>query len=255
MSGEAGPELTPVWRRVLARLARGEGDVAIAAALGLGPRTVSRHLAAIYRALRLGPGSNRRAAAVGWYLATAAGGVPARDAGPGHGEPAWAENTPALTPVRRAILAALANGVSNAAIAAQLGLTEDAVRYHLRAIYRALPLAAMATNKRTAAAVWYRRRGVPGGEGRAAPGAALTPLQWRILALLAAGHNTPGIAAAIRLSRGAVANHLVAIYALLPLGSAANRRVAAVAWYLREGHRLDPGRAAGTAPLGSTPDR
>jgi DNA-binding NarL/FixJ family response regulator len=153
-----------------------------------------------------------------------------------------------LTPLRRAILAALATGATDVAIAARLGLTAPALRAHLRALYRALPLGA-ATNKRTAAAVWYRRAlaGAPcASAGPPVPVGgrpALTPTQWRLLALLAAGHDTVAIAACIGLSESAVRHHLKGAYAALPLGNATNRRVAAAVWYRREGHRYHAERA------------
>ena len=61
--------LTPAQWLVLARVAAGDGDAAIALALGIRSSTVATHLKAIYQ--RLPPvagGRGKRAAAVTWYL-------------------------------------------------------------------------------------------------------------------------------------------------------------------------------------------
>ena len=64
----------------------------------------------------------------------------------------------------------------------------------------------------------------------------LTPPQWQLLAQLARGANDNEIAAALGLTRTQVGYHLRALYRLLPLGDATNRRAAAAVWYLRAGH-------------------
>jgi DNA-binding NarL/FixJ family response regulator len=62
------PKLTPMQGLVLARLAQGQTDNQIAAALGLTPRTVRGHVASIYQALHLGDAGNQRVAAAIWYF-------------------------------------------------------------------------------------------------------------------------------------------------------------------------------------------
>jgi DNA-binding NarL/FixJ family response regulator len=155
---------------------------------------------------------------------------------------------PHLTPRQWRILELLARGRSAAEIARALGVTVATVRRQLAAIYRALPLVGV-TDKRVAAAAWYRRHGAVAGAPPAAPERAvleelraasrlcLTPLQWRILARLAAGEKSAHIGAQLGLAVGTIHNELSTRYAALPLGGAANQRVAAVLWYLREGQR------------------
>jgi len=65
---------------------------------------------------------------------------------------------PALTPTRWAVLALVARGASNDEIAAALGLTITAVKNHLSAIYRRLPLSSSG-NRRVLAVLWYLREG------------------------------------------------------------------------------------------------
>ncbi len=67
MSGER-LHLTSVQWLILERLALGETDREIAAALWLTPRTLSRHLTTLYRGLPLGAATNRRTAAALWYF-------------------------------------------------------------------------------------------------------------------------------------------------------------------------------------------
>ncbi len=68
MPESARPRLTPTQWLVMERLAAGEGNAAIGAALGIRPGTVAGHIRAIYQ--RLPPVSGRRSkrvAAIGWY--------------------------------------------------------------------------------------------------------------------------------------------------------------------------------------------
>jgi DNA-binding NarL/FixJ family response regulator len=67
MHGRPRPRLRPSEWRVLARLARGETNAEIAAALGITTATVSAHVSSIFRALAIGGAGNRRAAAGRWY--------------------------------------------------------------------------------------------------------------------------------------------------------------------------------------------
>jgi DNA-binding NarL/FixJ family response regulator len=53
---------------VLERLARGEGNKAIAQALGLTPMAVEAHVSAIYRRVPFATGRSKRRAASAWYL-------------------------------------------------------------------------------------------------------------------------------------------------------------------------------------------
>ena len=159
---------------------------------------------------------------------------------------------PVLSPVQWLVLEHLVRGESSVQIAGALGIARGTVKAHINAIYRRLPLS-REVNKRAAAAAWYRQHGPPAGalpavstppvsgEPWAGVRPNLTPLQWRILAQLAAGSDVRAIAAGAGLTANAVQHHLKVIYARLPLGDAANRRVAAVAWYLREGCRYHGG--------------
>ncbi len=61
------PRLTPLEWRILARLAQREKTVAIAAALGLAPKTVTNRLTIIYRQLGLADVAAKREAAARWY--------------------------------------------------------------------------------------------------------------------------------------------------------------------------------------------
>jgi DNA-binding NarL/FixJ family response regulator len=47
------PELTPREREILERIARGQNNTAIAAQLGLAPKTVGNHVSAIFAKLRV----------------------------------------------------------------------------------------------------------------------------------------------------------------------------------------------------------
>ena len=47
------PELTPREREILDRIARGQSNGAIAAELGLSPKTVGNHVSAIFAKLRV----------------------------------------------------------------------------------------------------------------------------------------------------------------------------------------------------------
>jgi DNA-binding NarL/FixJ family response regulator len=62
------PLLTPAQWLVLERLAAGEGNAAISAALGIRPSTVESHTKAIYQRLPYVSMGNKRAAAATWYL-------------------------------------------------------------------------------------------------------------------------------------------------------------------------------------------
>ena len=64
------PNLSPAHWRVLERLAHGESDRQIAAALGLPLRTVTDQVAVLYARLPLGTAGNRRVAAAVWYTRT-----------------------------------------------------------------------------------------------------------------------------------------------------------------------------------------
>ncbi|HEY8601380.1 MAG TPA: LuxR C-terminal-related transcriptional regulator [Thermomicrobiales bacterium] len=64
------PHLSPAHWRVLERLARGESDQQIAAALGLPLRTVTDRVGVLYARLPLEGAANRRVAAAVWYVRT-----------------------------------------------------------------------------------------------------------------------------------------------------------------------------------------
>jgi DNA-binding NarL/FixJ family response regulator len=165
-----------------------------------------------------------------------------------------------LTPAQWRVLERLARGESNEAIARALRIGPGTVRYHLTAIDRRLPLDG-AADKRVAAVAWYQRTRqeqqdgrradtriaadapAPGGAMGGAIGPGLTALEWRLLALVAEGHNDAAIARALLLSRLAVAHRLRVIYARLPLGNVAEQRAAAADWYAREGGRFHAGDA------------
>jgi DNA-binding NarL/FixJ family response regulator len=160
-----------------------------------------------------------------------------------------AQERPNLTPRRWRILELLGRGRSAAEIAWALGVSVATVRGQLVAIYRALPLDGV-TDKRVAAAAWYRQHGAAAGAPPAAPVPGdlyltdrprLTPRQWAILARLAAGEKPAQIGAQLGVAVRTIHDELSAIYAVVPLGDATNRRVSAVLWYLREGHRYHEG--------------
>jgi DNA-binding NarL/FixJ family response regulator len=69
----------------------------------------------------------------------------------------------------------------------------------------------------------------------------LTPVQWLVLERLAWGESNAEIGQALGLAVPTVKRHLTGIYQRLPLGRAANKRAAAVAWYQREGQRYREG--------------
>ncbi len=68
MRESSRPLLTPAQWLVLARLAAGEGNAAIGAALGIRPSTVESHTKAIYQRLPYVSMGNKRTAAATWYL-------------------------------------------------------------------------------------------------------------------------------------------------------------------------------------------
>ncbi len=68
MPESARPLLTPAQWLVLERLAAGEDNAAIGAALGLRPSTVASHLKVIYQRLPYVSMGNKRTAAATWYL-------------------------------------------------------------------------------------------------------------------------------------------------------------------------------------------
>ena len=68
MGTPARPLLTPAQWLVLERLAAGEDNAAIGAALGIRPGTVASHLKVIYQRLPYVSMSNKRTAAATWYL-------------------------------------------------------------------------------------------------------------------------------------------------------------------------------------------
>jgi len=68
MGGTSRPLLTPAQWLVLERLAAGEDNAAIGAALGIRPSTVASHLQVIYQRLPYVSMGNKRTAAATWYL-------------------------------------------------------------------------------------------------------------------------------------------------------------------------------------------
>ncbi len=68
MPESSRPLLTPVQWLVLERLAGGEDNAAIGAALGIRPSTVASHLKAIYQRLPYVSMGDKRTAAATWYL-------------------------------------------------------------------------------------------------------------------------------------------------------------------------------------------
>lgn len=151
MPDEERSPLRPAEWRVLERLACGESNQQIAAALTLSPWTVKGHLMSIYRRLPIGDADNYRVGAVRWYLRH----VPTQSRDEGVVEPAvWAS----LTAQQRAVLACLADGHTDAAIARGLGLALRTIKSHLTAIHQVMPRGA-GRSKRVTAAVWYLREG------------------------------------------------------------------------------------------------
>ncbi|WP_203669037.1 response regulator transcription factor [Cellulomonas pakistanensis] len=69
------------------------------------------------------------------------------------------DDLPALTPARRAVLALVAQGLSNGAVGRALGLSPRSVENHLTAVYRALGVGGPDVSPRVLAALTYRARG------------------------------------------------------------------------------------------------
>jgi len=67
MRDQSRPLLTPAQWLVLERLAAGEENAAIGAALGIAPGTVASHMQGIYQRLPHANKGGKRAAAVAWY--------------------------------------------------------------------------------------------------------------------------------------------------------------------------------------------
>jgi DNA-binding CsgD family transcriptional regulator len=108
----------------------------------------------------------------------------------------------ALTGREQEILALLSAGTSPADIAAHLGIRLDTVKKHVTSVYTkiaAKPDSVLLTHRET-----------------------------EILALLAAGHSTPDIAAQLGISPGTVKSHLTNIYKKI----GAKNRVQAARYYL-----------------------
>jgi DNA-binding NarL/FixJ family response regulator len=115
-------------REVLELLAKGNGVDAIGGALVISRHTVRNHLKAIYRKLGV---RSQIAAARRWRAMspeTAADGQPAPEL------PALG----ALTGREREVLRLLLQGARVAKVSAELGITANTVRNHLKAIYRKL---------------------------------------------------------------------------------------------------------------------
>jgi DNA-binding NarL/FixJ family response regulator len=74
------------------------------------------------------------------------------------GVPALGDALPGLTPARRAVLALVAQGLSNRAVGAALGLSPRSVENHLGAVYRALGVDGPDVSPRVLAALAYRAR-------------------------------------------------------------------------------------------------
>ncbi len=68
MPESSRPLLTPAQWLVLERLAAGEDNAAIGAALGIRASTVASHIKVIYQRLPYVSMGNKRAAAATWYL-------------------------------------------------------------------------------------------------------------------------------------------------------------------------------------------
>lgn len=111
-----GPFLTEQQKRIVQYAASGASNVAIAANMGLASSTVSHHLSA---ALRKTGRSARWQLRISPDLAERAGSLP-------------------LSPRQKQVLEARLSGLSTAATARALGISEVTVRNHLRALYRSL---------------------------------------------------------------------------------------------------------------------
>jgi len=68
MPESSRPLLTPAQWLVLERLAAGEDNAAIGAALGIRPSTVASHIKVIYQRLPYVSMGDKRTAAATWYL-------------------------------------------------------------------------------------------------------------------------------------------------------------------------------------------
>lgn len=79
-------------------------------------------------------------------------------AAPDRSAPASPAGLPHLTPGRRAVLALVAQGLSNRAAGRVLGLSPRSVENHLAAVYRDLDVAGPDVNPRVLAALAYRSR-------------------------------------------------------------------------------------------------
>ncbi len=143
MSERERPKLTSTQWLILERLAQGQSDRQIAAALATPPQALRNQLAYIYRVLPLGDAGNPRVVAAVWYARHCGASRPAhRAAHPGLGEAEWR------------VLERLVRGESNKQIARALSLVDQTIKNHLGSIYRRLPLED-AANRRVAAAIWY----------------------------------------------------------------------------------------------------
>ena len=145
-----------------------------------------------------------------------------------------------LTPARRQVLWLLSAGLGDAALASLTGTSVRTVRGHVAAIQVAL-----GARTRFAAAVEATRRGwlPPGGPAGlagaagAAGGGPPSPLQHRILLLLADGRRDQAVAASTGTSTRTVRRHIAALLRLLE----ADTRFAAAVEATRRGW-LDAGR-------------
>lgn len=147
MSNQARPLLTPTQWLVLERVAQGESDHQIAAALATSPQTVRTQLAHIYRVLPLGDAGNQRVVAALWYVRYC-----------GEDRVQHRADRPHLGAAEWRVLERLAQGESNKQIARSLCLVYQTIKNHLGSAYRRLPLGDVA-NQRVAAATWYERAG------------------------------------------------------------------------------------------------
>jgi DNA-binding NarL/FixJ family response regulator len=112
--------LTPRERQVAVAVAQGASNQQVAMALSMATRTVECHLAHIY--LKMGLTSRVQLAAQICARQPAGSGARFRS----------------LSPIERDVAALVGGGLSNRQAARQLCLSEKAVEYHLRNIYRKL---------------------------------------------------------------------------------------------------------------------
>jgi DNA-binding NarL/FixJ family response regulator len=171
MPPKSQSSLTPAHWLVLERLARGESIEGIARALRIGPGTVRYHLTAIDRRLPLDGAADKRAAAVAWYRRARQEQQDGRGddtrlavGAPVAGGALGGASGPDLTALEWRLLALVAKGADDAAIARALLLSRLAVTHRLRVVYSRLPLGDVA-EQRAAAADWYRREGHRHREG------------------------------------------------------------------------------------------